>query len=100
MLCGIIDPETYNDAVQEPVFTVLLALEVKVVTGMEDQFIFTCSESFTFQHGGIAPAIAIGDHTRNRNIACARTEKFYPDSRAGASIGSIQHMCSQMSHCV
>ena len=99
MLYGVVDPEAYNDEIQEPVFTVLLALVVIVVTGVEDQFIFASSEGLTFQHGAIATAIGIGGHAGNWNISCARTEKFYQDSRAGTAIGGIQHMCSQSSYC-
>ena len=99
MLRGVVDPEAYNNAVQEAVFTVLLAFVVEIVTGVENQFIFTCCEGITFQQGSIAAAIGIGGHARDRNISCSHTEKFYQDSRAGAAICSIQHMCSQSSHC-
>ena len=72
------------------------ALGTKVVTYMEQQFIFAAFERNTFKQGFVAATVVVG-YGGNEQCA-AETKQFDPYSRCRAAIGSIENMSRQLAH--
>jgi len=87
-----VDAETNHNLVQEPVFTIFLAPGIKILSGVENKFVFTGNKISAIQKGAVATAIRISG--RVANGACLpMAEKINTYRGPGAAIGGIQHMC-------
>ena len=93
MLLLVIDAETNNDLVQEPVLTIFLSPCIEIITGVENQLIFTGNKTITFQQRMFTTAIGIGDRA-GYGDGLSAAKQLDTDRRTGAAIGDIQYVCS------
>jgi len=88
----IVDTETHNHPIQEPVFTIFLSLCIEIFTRVKNKLIFAADKSLALQQGLLTAAICIGDRVGD-GVGLSRTKKFDTDRGPGAAIGDIQYMC-------
>ena len=92
VLVFAVDAESNHNLVQEPVFTIFLTLCVEILTGMENQLVFTCNKILSLQKRLLTAAIRICDRACYC-IAMSMAKKVNTNQGPGAAIGEIKYMC-------
>src|ERR1700744_826977 len=97
---GICDAEAQDDLIDERGIGQLKAARGEIGSRLEHQFVAPRFERIAFEQGRIAATVAVRRRAdKSRALVSFQTKQLDRNARTGLSLGGIEYVGGQFSHC-